>query len=622
MKQRISAPPYACVGLDELEPVGWYRNQLDVQANGLSGHLDTFWPDIRDSKWIGGAAEGWERMPYWLDGFIPLAALRKDEAMLSRARHYVDVILEKQQPDGWICPTETDAERNTYDVWAMFLVLKVLVGWADATGDVRVEDVIYRALWALDRHIDKHTLFDWGQTRWYECLVSVLWLYRRRPEAWLADLCVKLRAQGFDWPGFFSLWPMEEPTERRRWSQMGHVVNNAMMLKSPALLAQMTGNPEQAAQARKMIDQLDAFHGMVTGVFTGDECLAGTSPVQGTELCAVAEYMYSLQHLLPFAQDSFYGDRLEMIAFNAWPATFDPDMWLHQYDQQVNQMQAIRQPDPVFLTNGMDSNTFGLEPNFGCCTANLSQGWPKLAQSVLYQNEAGFMTGIYLPMRVDTYHDGIPVSISIQTEYPFRDTIHLNIRCERPVAFALRLRIPGWADAPSATVDGKEIACQAGVYLTLEGNWHEERIVLTFSARPALIKRPNDLYALRRGPLIYSLKIGEAWTQYNQDMPGHELPHGDFEVRPTTPWNVALCTDSALSGLTFVDRPIGSRPFSPDGAPVIVQATARQVDWEIIRGSAAPAPGPARASGVEPVTLIPYGCTNLRMTELPIIFTD
>ena len=57
----------------ELRPEGWMRRQLEIQAEGLSGNLDKVWRDVRDSAWIGGDAEGWERVPYWLDGFIPLA---------------------------------------------------------------------------------------------------------------------------------------------------------------------------------------------------------------------------------------------------------------------------------------------------------------------------------------------------------------------------------------------------------------------------------------------------------------------------------------------------------------------------------------------------------------------
>ena len=70
----------------EIKPEGWLRRQLRIQADGLSGNLDKVWPDVRDSQWIGGNRDGWERVPYWLDGFIPLAYLLEDEDLIVRAK--------------------------------------------------------------------------------------------------------------------------------------------------------------------------------------------------------------------------------------------------------------------------------------------------------------------------------------------------------------------------------------------------------------------------------------------------------------------------------------------------------------------------------------------------------
>jgi uncharacterized protein len=47
--------------LGAVRPSGWLTAQLRIQADGLSGHLDEFWPDIADSSWIGGDAASWER---------------------------------------------------------------------------------------------------------------------------------------------------------------------------------------------------------------------------------------------------------------------------------------------------------------------------------------------------------------------------------------------------------------------------------------------------------------------------------------------------------------------------------------------------------------------------------
>ena len=86
----------------ELKPCGWMRRQLEIQAEGLAGNLDRVWPDVRDSAWIGGEREGWERVPYWLDGFVPLAYLLDDEGMKARAKKYIDAILSRQKENGWI----------------------------------------------------------------------------------------------------------------------------------------------------------------------------------------------------------------------------------------------------------------------------------------------------------------------------------------------------------------------------------------------------------------------------------------------------------------------------------------------------------------------------------------
>jgi hypothetical protein len=61
-----------------ITPSGWLRRQLKIQAEGLDGCLDLIWPDVRDSEWAGGSKEDWERLPYWLDGIIPLAVLLRD----------------------------------------------------------------------------------------------------------------------------------------------------------------------------------------------------------------------------------------------------------------------------------------------------------------------------------------------------------------------------------------------------------------------------------------------------------------------------------------------------------------------------------------------------------------
>ena len=119
-----------------IKPKGWLLKQLTVQKEGLSGNLDRFWPDIKDSKWFGGNAEGWERAPYWLDGVIPLAYLLDDLEFRDNIRKKMDLIFSKQQDDGWPYPM-TDQEKRNYDLWALLLISKVVYTYYLAEKDER-----------------------------------------------------------------------------------------------------------------------------------------------------------------------------------------------------------------------------------------------------------------------------------------------------------------------------------------------------------------------------------------------------------------------------------------------------------------------------------------------------
>lgn len=620
MNKTLHQPVFRPLSVSEIKPKGWLLNQLRIQADGLSGNLDKFWPDIKDSKWIGGEADGWERMPYWLDGFIPLAWLLEDKDMKTRATRYINCIIDNQKPDGWICPIE---ERASQDLWAYLLILKVLTLYHEATGDDRIEGVVRNALLCLEHHIDKFMLSQWGKTRWFEGLISIWWLYERTGEGWLLDLASKFHGQGFDWISFFKNWPYKLSDGKNRWSYMSHVVNNAMMLKSGPLLWRMTGSKDHLESAEHMVELLDKYHGMVTGVFTGDECLAGKSPVQGTELCAVEEHMYSLEHILAITGVSHWGDKLEKIAYNALPATFSPDMWTHQYDQQVNQIECSRQEEPVFLTNGGEANLFGLEPNYGCCTANLSQAWPKFALSTFMKSSDGLAVLAYAPCDINTKVNDSKVQIILDTGYPFRETLNFKVITERSIEFTLWLRIPSWANNAYLELGERQIKVKNGDFYPLKSKWTgETAFTLHLPMEIRIESRPNNLYAITRGPLVYSLELGEKWVQINEDIPGREFPHCDYEIYPTTPWNYGLCIDkdNPELDLTFEEKPIGMCPFSPEGAPIIAYVCGKKVDWSKEKGAATPFPEMKWVSDEkEKLKLIPYGCTNLRITEMPFI---
>jgi hypothetical protein len=123
----------------------------------------------------------------------------------------------------------------------------------------------------------------------------------------------------------------------------------------------------------------------------------------------------------------------------------------------------------------------------------------------------------------------------------------------------------------------------------------------------------NNSMAVERGPLVYSLKIGESWRKLKQTGPA-----ADWEVFPTTPWNYALMPQS----FEVKEKPLGRQPFSVDGSPVEIAAKARRLPaWQAVDDSAGPLPVSPVASRQpeETITLIPYGAAKLRITAFPWI---
>lgn len=594
------------LNINEISPRGWLKKQLEIQAQGLSGHLDEIWPDVKDSKWIGGDREGWERVPYWLDGFIPLAYLLNDEDKKSRAKKYIDAILARQREDGWLCPCKDD-ERDAYDVWALFLMLKVLTMYADCSGDRRIEECVYRALKQLYGFIKGRTIRCWAAARWYECIIPVMWLYEKRPEAWLKELAKRLRAQGVDYTNASALWKESS----REWSFETHVVNAAMALKGEAIYSYFTGDPGRG-EAEKLYSILRDYHGTACGHFTGDECLAGTSPIRGTELCGVVEAMYSYEWLFAVTGKPLWGELLESLAFNALPAAISEDMWTHQYDQMSNQIACVRFPDaPIFGTNGNESNRFGLEPNFGCCTANFNQGWPKFAASVIARSDDGFTIVSCVPFSAETKFGGKKVSISCGGEYPFRNKIpiHINSECEK--AWQLRVRV-----SAHVTTYAEKMR-REGEFLTVEIGKGETDVEILLERTPDLIARPGGLYALRYGPLVFALPIKEKRRkeEYVADGVERKYPYCDYDIYPDEPWGYAFKNDNFL-----VEECDYDAAFSRSRPPLKIFADMLPVEWEEEKGHryvAAEKPGAAAAGKTEKKALQPYGATTLRMTEMP-----
>lgn len=618
---------YEPLPLGAIRPNGWLERQLEVQADGLTGHLDEFWPDIADNQWLGGENDGWERGPYYVDGLVPLAYLLDDDDLKAEAQEWVDAFLDADE-DGWVGPVHAALEGvdEPYSPWPRFVVAKVLRQYYEATGDQRVISVLSDLFRFLSDHLEEEPLDWWSRDRWQELVIGVHWLYDQTGEQWLLDLAETVADQGFDWTEhFLNMRDVTGNLNQHGTERFTHVVNNAMGIKTAGVWYRQSGSEADRRAARQAVENIEKFHGQATGVFTGAEHLLGKSPTAGSELCAVVEYMFSLEELVSILGDSAFADRLERVTFNALPATFKPDMWAHQYDQQANQVVCdVAQRDG--WTNGPDANIYGLEPNYGCCTANMHQGWPKFASHLWMSTPDGGLASVsYAPCEVTApVGDGGEVTLTVETEYPFEDQVTLQVDPETATEFPLELRIPEWTEDPTVTLpDGERVTADPGSYQTVTREWEPgDRVELDLSPVVEADRRHQGSVALRRGPLVFSLLVEDRWK-----LVGGTPPHGDWEVHPESPWNYGLAVDpdDPERSVEVTSGSPGEVPFSPESTPVEMTVTGRQTpEWTLEGNSAGTIPRSPIESAEErrELTLVPYGCTNLRVTEFPLLVDD
>lgn len=611
--------------LTSIRPKGWLLKQLEIQANGLSGHLDEFWPDVgSESGWLGGGGESWERGPYFMDGLVPLAYTLRDERLIAKSEKWVNWTLDHQQANGMIGPTRND------DWWPRMVMLKVLTQYQEATADPRVVPLMKRYFAHQLRELPNRPLRDWGKYRWQDEVASVVWLYNRTGDSDLLHLAEVLHQQGYDWRGQFENFTFTSKVNAKELgssertpfpdrAMQTHGVNNAMGLKSSALWWLFSRNESDRAGVNRQLAALDSYHGIPNGMFSADEHLAGKNPSQGIELCGVVENMFSLEQVIAILGDPLLGDRLEKIAYNALPGTLTDDMWAHQYDQQPNQIECSLSERP-WTTNGPESNLYGLEPNFGCCTANMHQGWPKLTSHLWTATANGGLAAVvYAPCELNTRIRNVLVSIEEQTAYPFDGNILLVIRPHRDVQFPLTLRVPAWAEKPSIRVNGRPVeSVRSGSFVVITREWKPgDRVELHFPMRPTVSRSYHNSVVIERGPIVYSLDILTEWRKLRS-----RGMTADWEAYPQSAWNYGLDINERTAGAAVELKGTGSERgvFTAEGVPVRIEVQGRKIaEWQAENGCAGELPHSPIASDQprETLRLVPYGAAKLRITAFP-----
>lgn len=615
-----------------IHPAGWVGRYLELQRDGLTGHLGEIsaWLDKENNAWLtSGGDHGWEEVPYWLKGYSDLAYILGDKKMLKETKLWIEAILNSQRPDGSFGPVNKHGDKP--ELWAQMIALSTLQTYYEYSGDERVIKLMTDYFkWQLTIPDDKFLEDYWENSRGGDNLYTVLWLYNRTGDKFLLDLAHKIHRNTADWC---------QPTSLPNW----HNVNIAECFREPATYYMLTGDKAMLHASYNVQHLIRRTFGQVPGgMFGSDENarLGYIDPRQGVETCGMVEQMASDEIMLRFTGDPYWAENCEDVAFNTYPAAVMPDFRSLRYITSPNMVQSDSENHSPGIANSgpfLSMNPFSSR----CCQHNHSQGWPYYSENLVYATpDNGMAFVMYAACTADVkVADNKKVTVTETTNYPFDENITITID-KGKAEFPLYLRIPTWTKNAEVYVNGEKqtVTPVSGKYYCISREWKKGdsvslRVPMALSMRRWQVNKNS--VSVDYGPLTLSLKIKERYvnrdsketaihdSQWQKNADASQWP--TTEIYADSPWNYALYLNpaNALGDIEVVKKPwpADNFPFTLESVPLEFKAKGRQVpSWTldatklcgVLPDECAP-----KAATLDDITLVPMGAARLRISAFP-----
>lgn len=652
--------------LSTIRPDGWLLGWLQTQRDGLTGHIEAagapfdsvFWGAPPDPETLG--RERWvpyEQTAYWMDGAIRCGYLIGDAGLSELALRQIRYALDHPDLDGYIGHPDF---KNGFR-WSHTVFFRACIALYSATGDRSIPEKI-RSHYVGDNH-------PHSKERDVTNIEIMLWAYEQTGDRRLLEKARHAFEENsvIEAKHDCSLSSLLSDT---RATEHGVTFNE--QAKLGAILYAYTGEHRYLEASLNGFRKLERDQMLLSGIPSSSEHLRGKDPLDSHEVCDIADYMWSAGHLLRVTGDAVWADRIERACFNAAPGAVTPDFRALQYFSCPNQVISTGRSNHNLFFRGESWMAFRPNPGTECCPGNVNRIFPNFG-SLLWMNdrEGGLVSALYAP---STYRgplgQGIDGTVTLDTAYPFEDTIRFRFDIPETVAFPFTVRIPGWCQGASLRLNGVslDVPCLPATFVTIKRPFESGDVLeLHLPMNVVLQQWPLGGVGVDYGPLAFALDIREKWQVDPGDGTGRQderfkaVSHGNgdagtfpnWEIFPDSPWNFALAFNpDRIAEEVEVERlPASTSPWTQASAPIKLHVPARRVrDWQldergeieqerprqvdkdvwratrtIEKGDFAftpqlpdPASLPARLeSAVEKVTLVPYGCTRLRISVFP-----
>ena len=537
----------------------------------------------------------------WLEGVAYSLRWHPDPGLEAVADGAIHDVVAAQRPDGYMdtyyiingLERRWTNLKDNHELYVAGHFIEAAVAYYQATGKRALLDAVLR----LADHIDSvigpepgklhgypgHPVIELALVRLYEATGAEKYLK-------LAEYFVRERGQrplffeaedarngnGFYWkdsPFRYQYYQAGKPLAEQTEAE-GHAVRAMYLYAGAADVARHTGDAALTETCRRLWDSAVRRRMYVTGAvgsseygeaFTFDYDLPNDT-VYG-ETCAAIGLVFFARRMLALEKQGEYADVMERALYNGVISGMQLD---GQWFFYVNPLEVVP------LACEKDWNKRHVKPRrqrwFGCacCPPNIIRLLASLEDYVYSADEDAIFIHLYVGGSVEFDAAGNRVLLKVETNYPWDGEIDVTVDAERPTAFALNLRIPGWCRDWALSVNGEaaDAAPEAG-YVALRRVWNpgdKVRLCLDMPVRRVRanprVREDAGKRAVARGPLVYCLEEADNGPDLHLLRLNGARP-GDFEAR-WLPEKLGGIVELSCPGLRETDEGWGNALYGDD----------------------------------------------------------
>lgn len=521
------------------EETGRIKN-FEVAAGQVAGNVCTRFPfdDSDVYKSIEGAA-------------LSLHT-KRDPKLEAEVETLIAKIKAAQEPDGYIYSWRTIAERQkksgdttapavkgafldwldgprwqnedkiSHELYCAGHLYEAAVAWFQATGKRDLLDIALKnaELVAHDFGLGKlqkapgHQEIEIGLVKLYQTTGERRWLD-------LAKFFIDVR-------GYGEPYAQNHQKVKDQRVAVGHAVRLGYMFMAVADVTALTGTHEYDAALKAVWEDIVGSQMYLTGGVgaTGsNEGFGGAYDLPNysayNETCSSISFVLWTQRMFQLTGDSRYLDVVELTLYNALNAglSLSGDHFFY--------------PNPLESRKNVERTDWF---SCACCPSNLTRFFSALPElfyahkgNDLYINQ--FAASRTTFENTNTKGQKVKVTLRQETEFPWSGRVRVHVDPVKPTAFALKIRIPGWAKGEVAPLDlysihnfsfelvswkvnGQEFPVNfENGFMVIDRKWKAGDVVeldLPMQAQRvqanAKVQADANRFALKKGPLVYCLE--------------------------------------------------------------------------------------------------------------------